>query len=167
MVSSIKSIISLYPSLALSIVSCTISKVRPLSFVSSWIAVIPSLVPATLKSISPVKSSVAIRSLSTICLVTAPFSSVSVISPIAIPATGFLSGTPASIRARVEPHTDPILVEPPEPRHSETTLIEYGNSSLLGIIFSRAFSANLPCQISLLPVPLIAFASPVENGGKL
>jgi len=78
-----------------------------------------------------------------------------------------LIGTQASINASVEPQTDPILVDPPDPRHSLTTLIEYGNSSLLGIIFSSAFSASLPCQISLLPVPLIAFASPVENGGKL
>jgi hypothetical protein len=96
-----------------------------------------------------------------------PASSDSVISPIAIPATGFLIGTQASISANVEPHTEPILVEPPDPKHSETTLIVYGNSSFEGIIFSRAFSANLPCPISLLQVLLIALASPVENGGKL
>ena len=86
---------------------------------------------------------------------------------IATPATGFLIGTQASINDRQDPHTEPIEVEPPDPKHSETTLIVYGKSSLEGIIFSSAFSANLPCQISLLPVPRIHLASPVENGGKL
>ena len=91
---------------------------------SSWIAVIPSLLPATLKSISPVKSSVAIKSFNTKCFVIFPSSSLSVISHIAIPAIGFLIGTHASISANVEPQTDPILVEPPEPKHSDTTLME-------------------------------------------
>jgi hypothetical protein len=70
-----------------------------------------------------VKSSVAIRSLSTKCFVIFPSSSDSVISHIAIPAIGFLIGTQASIRANVDPQTDPIEVEPPDPKHSETTLI--------------------------------------------
>jgi len=52
-----------------------------------------------------------------------PSSSDSVIRPIAIPATGFLIGTHASISAKVDPQTDPIDVEPPDPKHSETTLI--------------------------------------------
>ena len=69
------------------------------------------------------KSSVAIRSLRTKCLVILPSSSDSVISPIAIPATGFLIGTHASISANVDPQTDPIDVDPPDPKHSETTLI--------------------------------------------
>jgi len=86
-------------------------------------AVTPSLVPATLKSISQVKSSVAIRSLSTMCLVILSSSSWSVISPIAIPATGFLIGTHASISANVEPQTDHIDVEPPDPKHSDTALM--------------------------------------------
>jgi len=141
--------------------------VIPLSLVSSWIAVTHSLVPATLKSISPIKSSVAIRSLSTICFVIVPSSSCSVISHIAIPATGFFRGTQASINASVDQHTDPIDVEPPDPKQSETTLIVYGKTSFSGNIGSSAFSANLPCHISLRPVPLIAFASPTENGGKL
>ena len=43
--------------------------------------------------------------------------------PIAIPATGFIIGTPASIRAIVDPHTEAIEVEPFEESTSETTLI--------------------------------------------
>jgi hypothetical protein len=78
-----------------------------------------------------------------------------------------LIGTQASIRDRQEPQTDHIDVEPQEPKHSETTLIVYGNSSLEGIIFSKAFSASLQCQISLLPVQRIHLASHVEKGGKL
>jgi len=78
-----------------------------------------------------------------------------------------LIGTPASIGDRVEPHTEPIEVDPPDPKHSETNLIEYGKTVLSGIILSNAFSASFPCQISLLPVPLIGFASCTENPGKL
>jgi len=144
-----------------------ISIVNHFNFVSSWIAVTHSFVPATLKSISPIKSSVAIRSFSTICFVIVQSSSCSVINPIAIPATGFLSGTHASIKDNVDPQTDPIDVDPPDPKQSETTLIVYGKDSLEGNIGSSAFSASLPCQISLLPVHLVHFASPTENGGKL
>ncbi len=36
----------------------------------------------------------------------------SVIRPMAMPATGATRGTPASISARHEPHTDAIEVEP-------------------------------------------------------
>ena len=42
----------------------------------------------------------------------------SVMRPIAAPATGALIGTPASIRARVEPHVEAIDVEPFEVTHS-------------------------------------------------
>ena len=52
-----------------------------------------------------------------------PSSSTLSIRPIAIPATGFLIGTPASIRARHEPQVEPIEVEPFEERTSDTTLI--------------------------------------------
>jgi len=78
-----------------------------------------------------------------------------------------LIGTHASISDNVEPQTDPIDVDHHDPKHSETSLIIYGNSSFEGIILSNAFSANLPCHISLRPVHLIAFASHTENGGKL
>ena len=49
-----------------------------------------------------------------------PFSSVSLMSPMAIPATEARSGTPALSRAKVEAHTEPIEVEPLEPMASET-----------------------------------------------
>ena len=38
-----------------------------------------------------------------------------------MPATGRLMGTPASIRASVEPQMEPCEVEPLEDRTSETT----------------------------------------------
>jgi len=40
--------------------------------------------------------------------------------PIAIPATGALSGTPASIIASVPPHTEAIDEEPFDSRMSDT-----------------------------------------------
>ena len=52
-----------------------------------------------------------------------PASSWSVNNHIATPATGFLIGTHASINDRQEPQTDHIDVEPPDPKHSDTTLI--------------------------------------------
>ncbi len=42
------------------------------------------------------------------------------INPIAIPATGAFSGTPALSSERVEAQTDPIDVEPFDPSASET-----------------------------------------------
>jgi len=63
-------------------------------------AVMPSFVPATLKSISPKKSS---RPwISTMVIKRSP----SVTRPQEMPATGFLIGTPASIRDSVEPQMD-------------------------------------------------------------
>ncbi len=38
-----------------------------------------------------------------------------------MPATGALSGTPASIIDSVDPHTEPIDVDPFDDRTSETT----------------------------------------------
>ena len=40
-----------------------------------------------------------------------------------MPATGALSGTPASIRLRLEPHTEAIEDEPLDSRMSDTTRI--------------------------------------------
>ena len=40
--------------------------------------------------------------------------------PIAMPATGARSGTPAESSAMVEAQTEPMLVEPLEPRASDT-----------------------------------------------
>ena len=50
--------------------------------------------------------------------------SLSEIRPQEMPATGRLMGTPASIRARVEPQMEPWEVEPLELRTSETTRMQ-------------------------------------------
>ncbi len=94
-----------------------ISWVRPLVLMSICRAVMPSLVPATLKSMSPRLSSTPWMSVSTADLPSR------MTRPIAIPATGALIGTPASISASVDPHTDAIEVEPFELRISETSRI--------------------------------------------
>ena len=73
-----------------------------------------------------------------------PSSSTLSIRPIAIPDTGFLIGTPASIRARQEPQVDAIEDDPFDDRTSDTTLIAYGNSSSLGITGRSALSASAP-----------------------
>ena len=64
-------------------------------------AVMPVLVPATLKSISPWKSSTPWMSMKVVK------SSPSWIRPQLMPATGAFSGTPASMRARVLPQMEP------------------------------------------------------------
>ncbi|MBP7007311.1 hypothetical protein KBB05_00880 [Patescibacteria group bacterium] len=76
-------------------------------------------------------------------------------------------GTHASIKASVLAQTEPIDVDPHELRQSETNLIVYGKLIFVGITYSTAFSASLPCPISRLPVPLILIASLTEKGGKL
>jgi hypothetical protein len=78
-----------------------------------------------------------------------------------------LIGTHASINARHDEQTDPIDVDHPELRHSDTDLTEYGNSNEVGITGIKAFSANFPCQISLLFCHFVHLASHVLNGGKL
>jgi hypothetical protein len=83
---------------------------------SSWIAVTNSLVPATLKSMSPSASSAPRMS---VRVTNVPLSA---IMPIAIPATGALIGTPASMSESVEAQTLAIDVEPLEPRMSDTSL---------------------------------------------
>ena len=133
-------------------------KLNPLILVSTWIEVIPSVVPATLKSISPKKSSIPWISVKT----SSSVKSSDVISPIAIPAAGLLIGTPASNNANVDPQTEAWEVEPFELNTSETNLIVYGNSSSEGISGSKALSAKAPCPISLLPGPLNGFTSPTE-----
>ena len=94
-----------------------ISNDKPLTFISICMAVIPFSVPATLKSISPLKSSKPIMSDRIAVLPS------SIISPMAIPATGAKIGTPASIKAKVEPQVLAIEVEPLPDMISETTLI--------------------------------------------
>ena len=93
-------------------------------------------------------------------------SSPSLINPIAIPATGSLIGTPASINAKDVPQTVAIEEEPLDSVISETTLKVYGNASFVGNEELIALQANLPWPISLLPVPILP-VSPTEKGGKL
>ena len=94
-----------------------ISSVMPLILISICSAVIPSLVPATLKSMSPKASSSPRISLSTTnCLS-------SLIRPMAIPATADLMGTPASISAKLLPQTVAIELEPLQDRISDTTRV--------------------------------------------
>ena len=88
---------------------------RPVTFMSSWIAVTNSLVPATLKSMSPSASSAPRMS---VRVTNVPPSA---IMPIAIPATWALIGTPASISDSVEAQTLAIDVEPLELRMSDTS----------------------------------------------
>jgi hypothetical protein len=87
--------------------------------------------------------------------------------PIAIPATGFLIGTPASIRESEEPQTEAIDDDPLDSRMSETTRIVYGKSSCDGITGTRARSASAPWPMSRRLGPRMKPASPTENGGKL
>ena len=90
----------------------------PSSLVSNCSAVTNSLVPATLKSMSPNASSAPRMSVSATYSVLP--STVSDTRPIAMPATGALSGTPALSRASVDAQTEPIDVEPFELSASET-----------------------------------------------
>ena len=89
----------------------------PVILMSIWSAVIPFSVPATLKSMSPRWSSTPAMSVRTM------YSSPSLIRPMATPATGALSGTPASISESEEPHTEAIDEEPLDSRMSDTTRI--------------------------------------------
>lgn len=84
---------------------------------SIWMAVIPSLVPATLKSMSPPKSS---SSWISERILKVPVSG-SVMSPMAMPETGAAMGTPASMSERVDPQTDAMEEDPLDSRISVTT----------------------------------------------
>ncbi len=75
----------------------------------------PLAVPHTLKSMSPRKSS---RPWMSVRMTT---SSPSLIRPMATPDTGALIGTPASMRARVEPQAEAMDEEPLDSRISLTT----------------------------------------------
>ena len=65
-----------------------------------------------------------------------------------MPETGALIGTPASINARVEPHTEPIDEEPFDSSVSETMRIVYGNVSVVGRTASSARWASAPWPMS-------------------
>ncbi len=115
-----------------------ISLVMPPILMSICSAVMPSRVPATLKSMSPWWSSAPAMSVST------SKRSPALIRPIAMPATGALIGTPASISASEPPQTVAIEEEPFDSRMSETTRIVYGQSSSLGIETASDRSPNAP-----------------------
>ena len=93
-----------------------IARSMPAILISIWMAVMPLTVPATLKSMSPRKSSRPWISVSTATL---PVSA-SLIRPMATPATGRLMGTPASMRLSVLPQTEAMELEPLEERISLT-----------------------------------------------
>ncbi len=86
---------------------------------------------------------------------------------MATPATGALTGTPASIRARLVPHTDAMELEPFDSVISDTTRITYGNSSEFGRTAPMPRRASRPCPISRRLGPLMKPVSPTQYGGKL
>src|SRR5258707_3243377 len=85
--------------------------------------------------------------------------------PIAIPATGAFSGTPASISAREEPHTEAIDEEPFDSVISETTRITYGKLSIVGIAAATPRRARRPWPISRRFGASWLEISPTENVG--
>ena len=87
--------------------------------------------------------------------------------PIATPATAALIGTPASISARLVPHTLAIELEPFDSRISETTRMTYGNVVMSGITAEMPRRARLPWPISRRFGEPIMPVSPTLNGGKL
>ena len=94
-----------------------ISSVMPAILMSIWSEVMPCSVPATLKSMSPRWSSSPRMSERT------AKRSPSRMRPIAMPATGRRSGTPASISASEAPQTVAIDDEPFDSVISDTTRI--------------------------------------------
>jgi len=82
---------------------------------SIWMEVIPRVVPATLKSMSPSASSDPRMSVRTATL------SPSFTRPMATPAQGAFIGTPASMSASEPAHTVAMDDEPFDSRTSETT----------------------------------------------
>ena len=126
------------PSLACSRAIFMISSVIEVILISICSEVIPSFVPATLKSISPRWSSSPRMSDRT------AKSSPSLIRPIAIPATALARGTPASIMDSDVPQTVAIEDEPFDSVISDTVRIVYGKSSALGSIGLMARHASLP-----------------------
>ena len=91
----------------------------------------------------------------------------SLMSPMAIPATAALIGTPASIRAIEPAHTVAIEEEPFDSRMSLTMRIVYGKLVSAGITGSIERSASAPWPISRRPGPRIGRTSPTLKGGKL
>ena len=140
------------------------SALSPFNFISSCSAVTPSSEPVTLKSIWPLKSSMPAISVNTLKLL-GFFSSIT--SPIAQPPIICFIGTPASIKAKVLPQVDAILVEPLLDIISLTKRMVYGKLSCSGNTTSTALSAKAPWPISRLPGPLRGATSPTEYPGIL
>ena len=84
-----------------------------------------------------------------------------------MPATCALVGTPASISARLAPHTDAIDELPFDSVISDTTRIEYANSSPVGSTASSARLARRPWPISRRFGEPTRPVSPVAYGGML
>src|SRR5207249_5825010 len=57
----------------------------------------------------------------------------SLMRPIATPATGAFTGTPASISDRLVPQTEAMELEPFDSVISETTRMTYGKASMSGM----------------------------------
>ncbi|MEY4006150.1 MAG: hypothetical protein RLZZ221_2246 [Verrucomicrobiota bacterium] len=116
--------ISMRASRACMMAVLAISKGRPLIFRSSWKPVIPLVVPASLKSMSPKWSSSPRMSVIVTHFSMPPLASLCVMRPQEMPATGAVIGTPASINERQPPQIEAIEVEPLDDMISLTTRME-------------------------------------------
>src|SRR4051812_50093084 len=92
--------------------------------------------------------------------------SFSITSPIEMPATGRLIGTPASIIASVPPHTDAIELEPFDSRISLTRRIVYGNRVAGGGTGLGGGAAHKPGALSRRPRPPVRLAFPARARGE-
>mmetsp|Transcript_5865 Transcript_5865/g.23168 ORF Transcript_5865/g.23168 Transcript_5865/m.23168 type:complete len:223 (+) Transcript_5865:3080-3748(+) len=122
------------------------SIVIPSTLISIWNAVIPSLSPATLKSMSPSASSepkISVRTMGSSSS-PPPAASEPKIKPMAIPATFLLIGTPASSKASVPAQTVAIDEEPLLSVIVLSSLHTKGKSSSDGRMGMSARSAKFP-----------------------
>src|SRR6185369_9376754 len=92
--------------------SVMIGNGNPRNLRSNWKPVIPFSVPAILQSMSQNASSQPMMSVRSLYREILSLSSCSVQSPMLIPATGLVIGTPASIMAKQPPQTVAIEVDP-------------------------------------------------------
>ena len=81
---------------------------------------------------------------------------------MAMPATGDLIGTPASMSASEPPQIEAIDELPFDSRMSETIRMVYGKLSFDGMTATRARSARAPWPISRRPGPRTGRTSPTE-----
>ena len=87
--------------------------------------------------------------------------------PIAMPATGALTGTPASISASEEPQTEAIDEEPFDSVISDTTRMVYGNDFHDGITAHAALGEAAVADLAAASGAPKRPVSPTEYGGKL